>query len=207
MLQPAALSRRRQLVLADLLPGTVARDVLLVVVAAGLVGLSAQVSFHLPFTPVPVTGQTFGVLIVGTALGWRRALAALALYAVAGLAGVPWFAAGSAGYVGATFGYVAGFVPAAALVGALAGRGADRHPLRMLATMVAGEAAIYAVGVPWLAVSLHVGLARAIVLGMLPFLPGDALKALAAAGLLPSAWKLLGRSGPGKPEPAGSSSD
>jgi biotin transport system substrate-specific component len=207
MLQPAALSRRRQLVLADLLPGTVARDVLLVVVAAGLVGLSAQVSFHLPFTPVPVTGQTFGVLIVGTALGWRRALAALALYAVAGLAGVPWFAAGSAGYVGATFGYVAGFVPAAALVGALAGRGADRHPLRMLATMVAGEAAIYAVGVPWLAVSLHVGLARGIVLGMLPFLPGDALKALAAAGLLPSAWKLLGRSGPGKPEPAGSSPD
>ena len=120
---------------------------------------------------------------------------------------MPWFAAGSAGYVGATFGYVAGFVPAAALVGALAARGADRRPLRMLATMVAGEAVVYAVGVPWLAISLHVGLERAIVLGMLPFLPGDALKALAAAGLLPSTWKLLGRSGPGDRGMAGSRPD
>jgi len=192
MSNAAALSRRKPLVLADLIPGALVRDALLVVGAAGFVGLLAQVSIHLAFTPVPITGQTLGVLLSGTALGWRRGTAALALYAVAGVAGVPWFAGHSSGYVGASFGYVVGFVLCATLCGFLAERRADRSLLRSVPAMVAGEVLIYAVGVPWLAVSLHVGPAKAVSLGLTPFLAGDAIKAAIAAVLLPAAWKLAG---------------
>jgi biotin transport system substrate-specific component len=193
MSQTAALPRRRPLVLADLIPGTVVRDVILVLAAAGFVGLLAQISIHLSFTPVPVTGQTLGVLLAGTALGWRRSAAALGLYAVAGVAGVPWFAGHSSGYVGASFGYVLGFVLAAALCGFLAERGADRSILKSVPAMVAGEVVMYAVGVTWLAFSLHVGPGKAISLGLTPFLIGDAIKAALAAGLLPATWRLVGR--------------
>lgn len=192
MSNAVTLPRRAPLVLADLVPGTLARDVMLVVGGAGLVGLLAQISIHLSFTPVPITGQTLGVLLVGTALGWRRGLAALALYAVAGVVGVPWFAAGASGYVGASFGYVIGFVLCAALCGRLAERGADRTLLGSVPAMVAGEVVMYAVGVTWLAVYLHVGLGQAIALGLTPFLIGDAIKAALAAMLLPTAWKLAG---------------
>src|ERR1700689_4997981 len=105
MSQTDTLRRPRPLVLADLLPGTLVRDVALVVGAAGFVGLLAQISIHLSFTPVPITGQTLGVLLAGTALGWRRAAAALLLYAVAGLAGGPWLAGATCGYARASFGY------------------------------------------------------------------------------------------------------
>ncbi|MGH9086750.1 MAG: biotin transporter BioY [Acidimicrobiales bacterium] len=186
------LPRRRPLVLADLAPGTLARDVLLVAGAAGLVGLLAQVSVHLPFTPVPVTGQTLGVLLCGTALGWRRGAAAMALYAVAGVIGVPWFAGHASGYVGASFGYIVGFLLCAILCGLLAERGAGRSLRTSVPAMVAGEVVMYAVGVGWLALSLHVGPAKAIALGLTPFLVGDALKAALAALLLPGAWKLAG---------------
>src|ERR1700719_4388753 len=101
-----SLGQRSPVVLADLRPGSLVRATILVVGAAGFVGLLAQISIHLSFTPVPITGQTLGVLLAGTALGWRRAGAALVLYAVAGLAGVPWFAGQASGYVGASFGYV-----------------------------------------------------------------------------------------------------
>src|ERR1700761_6023879 len=131
MSDAAALRRRPPLVLADLLPGALARDALLVVGAAGFIGLLAQISIHLSFTPVPITGQTLGVLLAGTALGWRRAGAALVLYAVAGLAGVPWFAGHASGYVGASFGFVIGFVLCAAVCGTLSERGADRYPARL----------------------------------------------------------------------------
>lgn len=187
------LRRPHPLVLADLLPGTVAADAALVVGAAGFVGLLAQISIHLSFTPVPITGQTLGVLLAGTALGWRRAGAAMALYAVAGVAGVPWFAGAGHGYVGASFGYIVGFFLAAVLCGYLAGRGADRSVLRSVPAMLAGEVAIYAVGVTWLAVSLHLGARAAISDGLTPFLAGDAIKAAIAAGLLPAAWRLAGR--------------
>lgn len=183
----------RPLVLADLLPGTLVRDVLLVVGAAGFVGLLAQISIPLSFTPVPVTGQTLGVLLAGTALGWRRAAASMALYAVAGVAGVPWFAGHASGYVGASFGYIVGFFLAAALCGYLAGRGGDRSVLRSVPVMIAGEVIIYAVGVTWLAVSLHLSASAAISDGLTPFLIGDAIKAAIAAGLLPVAWALAGR--------------
>jgi biotin transport system substrate-specific component len=180
-------------VLADLLPGTLVRDILLVVGAAGFVGVLAQISIPLSFTPVPITGQTLGVLLAGTALGWRRAAAAMALYAVAGVAGVPWFAGHASGYVGASFGYIVGFFLAAALCGYLAGRGGDRSVLRSVPVMLAGEVVIYAVGVTWLAVSLHLSASAAIADGLTPFLIGDAIKAAIAAGLLPAAWALAGR--------------
>jgi biotin transport system substrate-specific component len=192
MSEPVAL-RRASPVLADLLPGALARDVLLVAGAAGFVGLLAQVSVHLSFTPVPVTGQTLGVLLAGTALGWRRGAAALAVYAAAGVAGVPWFAGHSSGYPGASFGYIIGFVFAAALCGYLAERKADRSLLRSVPAMIAGELVLYAFGLAWLAASLHLGPAATLHEGLIPFLPGDAIKAAIAAGLLPGAWRLAGR--------------
>jgi biotin transport system substrate-specific component len=186
----ATLPRRTPVVLADLIPGAAVRDVLLVVGGAGLVGLLAQVSIHLSFTPVPITGQTLGVLLAGTALGWRRGLAAMVLYAAAGLFGVPWFAGHASGYVGASFGYIIGFILCALVCGALAERGADRSLLGSIPAMVVGEVVMYGIGVTWLAVYLHVGAGKAISLGLTPFLAGDAIKAALAALLLPAAWKL-----------------
>jgi biotin transport system substrate-specific component len=184
-------------VLADLLPAAtraraLARDATLVLGGATLTGIAAQLSVPVPGSPVPVTGQTLAALLVGTALGTRRGVAAMGLYLVAGLVGVPWFAAGSSGS-GVTLGYVIGFVLAGAVVGELARRGADRSPLRTAGAMVLGNLAIYAVGVPYLAVSLHIGLAKAASLGLYPYLLGDAVKVALAMGLLPGAWKLLGR--------------
>jgi biotin transport system substrate-specific component len=169
------------------------RDVLLVLGAAGFVGALAQISFHLSFTPVPITGQTLGVLLAGTALGWRRAAAGMALYAVAGVAGVPWFAGQTSGYVGASFGYIVGFFFAAAACGYLAERGADRSVLKSLPVMVAGEIIIYAFGLTWLALDLHLGASATLADGFTPFVIGDVIKAAIAAGLLPVAWMLAGR--------------
>ncbi len=193
MSDAAVLRRRPPLVLADLLPGALARDTLLVVGAAGFIGLLAQISIHLPFTPVPITGQTLGVLLAGAALGWRRAGAALLLYMVAGLAGVPWFAGHSSGYASASFGYVIGFLAAAILCGYLAERGADRSVLRSVPAMIAAEVVIYAFGLTWLAIDLHLGASATIAEGLTPFLAGDAIKAALAAGLLPAAWWLARR--------------
>lgn len=192
MQHAVTLSRRKPIVLADLLPGSLVRDVLVVIGAAGFVGALAQVSIHLSFTPVPITGQTLGVLVAGTALGWKRGAAAMAFYAILGLGGLPWFADHASGYVGASFGYVVGFVLCAGLCGYLAERGADRSLHTSVPAMVAGEIVLYLVGVIWLAVDLHVGPARAISLGLTPFLAGDAIKAALAAVVLPGTWKLLG---------------
>lgn len=188
----ATLPRRSPLVLADLIPGAVARDALLVLGGAGLVGLLAQISIHLAFTPVPITGQTLGVLVTGTALGWRRGVAAMLLYATVGLLGVPWFAGHASGYVGASFGYIIGFVLCALTCGALGERGSDRSLRGSIPVMVIGEIVMYGVGVTWLAFDLHVGAGKAIALGLTPFLAGDAIKAALAALLLPAAWKLAG---------------
>jgi biotin transport system substrate-specific component len=194
-----AIARPRPLVLGDLIAagrGRAAhavRDVLLVVGAAGFVGALAQISIHLSFTPVPITGQTLGVLLAGTALGWRRAAAALALYAVAGLAGVPWFAGHTSGYASASFGYIVGFFFAAVACGYLAGRGADRSVLKSVPAMLVGEVIMYGFGLSWLALDLHLGAGATIKDGLTPFLAGDAIKAAIAAGLLPVAWKLAGR--------------
>lgn len=146
-----------------------------------------------PGSPVPVTGQTFAALLVGTAFGARRGFLSLALYALVGMAGVPWFANGTSGAGGASFGYVLGMLLAATVVGALARRGADRSVLRTAGAMVLGSALIYAVGVPYLALSTGMSFGAAVAAGLTPFLIGDALKAALAMGLLPATWKLLGR--------------
>jgi biotin transport system substrate-specific component len=202
MTQSATLRRPLPLVLADLLPGTVVRDVLLVVGAAGFVGALAQISIHLSFTPVPITGQTLGVLVACTALGWRRAAAAMGLYAVAGLAGVPWFADHASGYVGASFGYIIGYVLAAVVCGRLAEHGADRSVRGSLPAMFAAEVVLYAAGLTWLALYAHLGPAATLREGLTPFIAGDAIKAAIAAGLLPAAWRLAGRRA-GRPDEPG----
>ena len=183
-------------VLADAFSGSRAGDLTLVVGFACFVGLTAQVAIPLPFTPVPITGQTFGVLLGGMALGWRRAAAGMVLYTIVGLAGFPWFAQAHGGLalLGApSFGYILGFIAAAIAVGRLAEARFDRNPLLTLAAMVAGNCVIYLFGVGWLAVTLRVGLRDAVALGLVPFLLGDAIKALLAAGLMPGAWRLAGR--------------
>ncbi|WP_257980560.1 biotin transporter BioY [Streptomyces sp. CB02959] len=187
-------------VLADLLPAATAtrarvRDAALVAGGAVITGIAAQIAIPVPGSPVPVTGQTFAALLVGASLGARRGLLSLVVYALAGMAGVPWFAGGASGAGGATFGYVLGMLLAATAVGALARRGGDRGVLRTAATMAAGNALIYAVGVPYLALSTGMSFGQAVAVGMVPFLIGDALKVALAMGALPTAWKLAGRRG------------
>ncbi len=178
--------------LADVIPGGVARSVALVLGGAAFVGLTAQVVIPLPFSPIPLSLQTFSVLLVGAVLGSRRGVASMGLYLLAGVAGVPWFAAQQSGWAFASFGYIVGFVVAAYLVGRLAERGADRTVLRTAGLMVLGNLAIYAIGVPGLMLFTGMGLGKALLLGVVPFLLGDALKIALAAGLLPATWKLVG---------------
>ncbi|WP_328771593.1 biotin transporter BioY [Streptomyces sp. NBC_00286] len=179
-------------VLADLLPASRVRDIALVAGGAALTGFAAQLAVPVPGSPVPVTGQTFAALLVGTALGAGRGFLSLALYALVGLAGVPWFADGSHG-LSPTFGYIVGMMLAAALVGALARRGADRSVVRMAGTMLLGSAVIYAIGVPYLSAATMLSPTEAVAAGFTPFLIGDAFKAALAMGLLPTAWKFVNR--------------
>lgn len=175
-------------VLADLVPGSRVRDALLVGSFALVIGLSAQVAVPLPFTPVPVTGQTFAVLLGAAALGAGRAGLGAGLYLVLGMIGVPWFTATG----GASFGYIIGFVAAALIVGRLARCGNDRTVGRTVALMAVGNLVIYAFGVTGLALVLGVGLVEATLLGVVPFLVGDTVKLIMAAALLPATWKLVG---------------
>ncbi|MFC4331708.1 biotin transporter BioY [Streptomyces andamanensis] len=189
----AAVPARTGQVLADLLPASRVRDAALVLGGAALTGIAAQIAVPVPGSPVPVTGQTFAALLVGTALGARRGLLSLMLYAVAGVAGMPWFAEGGSGAGAPSFGYVLGMLLASAAVGALARRGADRSVWRMAGTMLLGEAVIYAVGVPYLALATGMSASAAVAAGLTPFLIGDLLKAALAMGALPTAWKFAGK--------------
>jgi biotin transport system substrate-specific component len=191
-LSTAVATARPGQVLADLLPASRVRDIALVLGGAALTGLAAQLAVPVPGSSVPVTGQTFAALLVGTSLGARRGFLSLALYALLGLAGVPWFATGTHG-AGASFGYIIGMLLASAAVGALARRGTDRSVLRMAGTMLLGEAIIYAIGVPYLALSLDLSTSAAIAAGLTPFLIGDALKAALAMGATPTAWKFVNK--------------
>lgn len=186
-------SARSGQVLADLVPASRVRDAALVLGGAALTGLAAQIAVPVPGSPVPVTGQTFAALLVGTTLGARRGFVSLAAYALAGMAGVPWFAEGTSGMGMPSFGYILGMLLASVVVGALARRGADRSVWRTAGTMVLGSAVIYAVGVPYLALATGMSASAAIAAGLTPFLIGDALKAALAMGLLPTAWKLVGK--------------
>lgn len=170
-------------------------DALLVVGASLLVAASARVEISLlPFTPVPITGQTFGVLLTGMLLGSRRGALALALYLLEGAAGLPFFSGGGAGIahlVGPTAGYLYSYPFVAFLLGWLAERGWDRTPLRTAAAMLLGGTFILATGTLFLAPFVG-GLGAAFLKGWLPFVPGDLVKTALAAALLPGGWKLLG---------------
>ncbi|HUY76954.1 MAG TPA: biotin transporter BioY [Ktedonobacterales bacterium] len=153
-----------------------------------LLAASAQLTIHLPFTPVPFTGQTFAVLLIGAAYGWRRGLSAVILYLTVGTIGLPFFAA----VVGAaSYGYLIGFAVAVVIVGWLAEHGWDRNLFTSILAMLAGEVAIFACGMAWLA--QFVGWNNVVADGLIPFLIGDTIKLLAAAVALPLAWFVVGR--------------
>lgn len=190
-----AIAAPQPRVLADVVPHTWARQLVLIVGGATFVGLAAQIAIPLPFTPVPLTLQTFAVLLAGAALGSLRGVLAMTLYAVAGIVGVPWFAEGSSGFAAPSFGYILGFIAAAFIVGRIAENGATRTAPRTAGLMVVGNVVIYAIGVTWLKFALDVDVATAIALGVTPFLLGDAIKIAAAAGLLPLTWRGLRKAG------------
>ncbi len=171
---------------------TVARDIFLVAGASLLVAALAQVSIPLPFTPVPITGQTLGVLLMGIVLGSRRAAIAMALYLLEGAIGLPFFAEGRSGLGGPTTGYLLAFPLAAFFTGWLAERGWDRKPLTAALAMLIGSLVIFGLGAAWLSIYVG-GLQKAFTLGVLPFLPGDLIKTTIASGVLPLTWKLLGK--------------
>lgn len=170
------------------------RHIVLIAVGALFVALAAQV--YIPTQPVPFTAQTFGVLAVGGALGFRRGAAALLLYLAIGAVGLPVYSEGRSGLAilqGVTGGYLIGFVVAAALVGRLAELGWDRHIGGAIAMMAIGTAIIYAIGVPWLKVTADLAWATAVAEGMTKFLAWDLAKLALAAGIFPAAWWLIGR--------------
>ncbi|MEZ7822486.1 MAG: biotin transporter BioY [Candidatus Nanopelagicales bacterium] len=186
-----ALASPAPRVLADYAARTALAQIVLVFSGAAFVGIAAQIAIPLPFTPVPLTLQTFAVLLAGAALGSLRGVASMGLYALMGVVGVPWFAEGSSGFSTASFGYILGFILAAFIVGRLAERGASTTPIHSAALMVIGNLAIYAVGVTWLKFAIDSSWATALSLGVVPFLIGDAIKIALAAGLLPLSWKGL----------------
>jgi biotin transport system substrate-specific component len=178
-------------VLADFASRTAITQIALVLGGAAFVGIAAQIAIPLPFTPVPLTLQTFAVLLVGASLGSLRGVLSMVVYLIVGMVGVPWFAEGTSGFSSASFGYILGFIFAAFIVGRLAERGASTTALRSAGLMVVGNLAIYAVGVTWLKFAIDVNWATALSLGVVPFLIGDAVKIALAAGLLPLSWKGL----------------
>jgi biotin transport system substrate-specific component len=180
------------------------RHVILLIAGALLIALTANVAIRVPGTPVPITGQTFSVLLVGGALGFRRGSLATLLYLVLGLF-LPVYAEHRSGLenigtlqdgqlvLGATGGYLVGFVLASALVGRLAELGWDRRFLGSVAAMALGNVVIYAVGVPWLAIALGMSTSKALAAGLVPFVVGDVIKLLLAGALLPVGWWLVAR--------------
>jgi biotin transport system substrate-specific component len=173
-------------------------DVLLVLAGTGLVAGAAQISIKLPFTPVPVTGQTFAVVLVGASLGSLRGTASLFLYLWLGVAGAPIYAHHDHGWdvlTSASGGYIVGFVLAAAVTGLLAERGWDRRFSSAIGAMLTGNVIVYLVGLPWLAVVLDTNLEKTLEYGLYPFVPGDTLKLYLAATLLPGAWRIVERVG------------
>jgi len=183
-------------VLADLAPGERVRDAALVLAVVALTALSARIVIPLPFTPVPISGQTFAVLLGAAAVGPLRGSVAQLLYLLLGAVGLPFFAQGTSGVevlTGTNGGYLVGFVIATLVVGVCARRGWDRSPLGVIAAFALGNLAIYALGVSWLSYRAGLTVPAAVGAGLVPFVVGDVVKALAAAALLPLAWRLTRR--------------
>ena len=163
----------------------------IVLAIAGSVLLAVSAKVQIPFWPVPMTMQTFVVLVIGMAYGARLGVATLGLYLAEGAVGLPVFASGSGlGYlIGPTGGYLAGFVQAAYVIGLLASRGWDRSMAKTLAAMVAGTSLIFIPGILWL--STFIGIEKAVVAGLTPFLLSEGLKILLAVLIMPLIWKRL----------------
>jgi biotin transport system substrate-specific component len=178
------------------IPRSRVSSILLVVGAAALTALAAQWEIHLPFTPVPITGQTFAVLLTGAALGATLGAAGQAVYVVAGALGLPVYAGGASGWAAAsaagTSGYLIGFIVAAGVVGYMAERRQDRSFPTMFTAFIAGSFIIYVFGVAGLMILFDMSLSEAVVAGVVPFVLGDLIKAAAAGLLLPGAWRLVG---------------
>lgn len=174
-------------------PG-VGREAALILGGSLFITLAAQLQILLPFSPVPVTGQTFAVLLLAAIYGSKRGPAAVMTYLILGFSGLPVFAGGAFGAArlfGPTAGYLIGFLGAAFIVGTLSERGWDRQPWSTAAAMIIGNLAIYTVGAAWL--SAFVPWESVLRVGVLPFLAGDAIKIALATLLLPTGWKLIGR--------------
>ncbi|MGH2740318.1 MAG: biotin transporter BioY [Actinomycetota bacterium] len=171
-----------------------AYDVALVAVGSLFIAGLAQLTIKLPFTPVPITGQTLGVLLVGTAYGWLLGGLTLALYLAEIAVGLPFAAEATGGadilsLATASGGYLWGFLAAALLMGWLANRGWDRSLRSSISVMLLGNVVIYLVGIPWLKQSLDIGILKTLEFGLYPFIVGDTIKLLIAAGALPLAWR------------------
>ena len=168
-------------------------DFVLIVAASVFIALCAQIAIPLPYSPVPITGQTLAVLLTGILLGSKRGSAAVVAYCAEGAAGLPVFAGGGFGiqhFIGPTGGYLAGFVLAAYICGYLAERGWDRTFILTLLTLITGKAIIYACGLLWLV--KWVGFNQVLIMGLYPFIPGMLIKIALATVLLPLGWKYLG---------------
>jgi biotin transport system substrate-specific component len=168
------------------------RDLILIASGALFVAILAQVKISLPFTPVPLTGQTFAVLLIAAALGSKRGAASMAFYISLGAFGLPVFAGGASGVAylsGATLGYLIGFVLAAYVIGLFAERGLERSIRTSIIPFFVGTIIIYACGVSWLTILLG-SFSKALAAGFIPFVIGDVLKLAAATLALPAAWKL-----------------
>jgi len=177
-------------------PRTAITTTVLMVGFALLTAFAAQIVIPVPGTPVPITGQTFAVLLAGAALGARAGAGSQLIYWIMGAAGLPFYAEASGGWsvaTGATGGYLFGFVVAAAAIGYLAERGQDRKVSTAVPAFLAGNAIIYLFGVPWLIVAVPAidSLTTALIAGFVPFVVGDLIKIIAAGLLLPAAWKLV----------------
>ena len=186
---------RTNVISGVVLPRTKVVTAVLVFGFALLTALAAQIEIPLGFTPVPVTGQTFAVLLAGAVLGSGAGAASQVLYVAMGAGGLPFYAGGESGWTyatGSTAGYLVGFVVAAWLVGFLAERGQDRTVTAAVPAFLTGSLVIYLFGVPWLANVLNTGWVEAAGLGATPFILGDLVKIALAGSLLPAAWKLVG---------------
>ena len=173
-----------------------ARDVVLVIAGAMFIYLTARIAIPVQGSPVPITGQTFGVLLVGAALGFRRGFLAVSTYVLLGVVGLPFFAEGKGGLSviwGTNGGYLIGFIVAGAVVGRLAELGWDRRFTAALAAMFVGNVIIYCFGLPWLMVVTGWNLEKTVAAGLTPYLVGDAIKLVLAAALFPAAWWVVGR--------------
>lgn len=185
-LVPARVSRSQSLV----------RDAILVIGSSIFLALCSQISIHLPVSPVPFTLQTLGALLVGAVLGSKRGAIAMLLYLAQGASGLPVFAGGAGGFIhliGYTGGYLWACPIAAFVAGWLCEKGLDRSFLTSILAMLPATLIFYALGVPWLAVVLHLTLDKALLAGMVPFIPGDLIKLIIAVALMPTAWAIVRR--------------